>query len=78
MTLVAKKGEKVTCTNGHVICEVVDDLYVGRTLWGDCFGAWRQPPPVPGTTDKPPCIICGAPFIASDSWAFHYEDGTWR
>jgi hypothetical protein len=78
--MTAKAGEKVTCTNGHVICEVVKDLNTGDMNWGDNFGNWTQEPPKTGQLDKPVCAVCGADFFDPEpgSWAMHFEDGTWR
>ena len=44
MTAIVHKGEKITCTNGHVIGECLEDLSLGSHTgtWGDCFGNWQQ------------------------------------
>ncbi len=76
--MTAAKGDKITCANGHLIGEVLEDLRAGAKTgtWGECFGNWTQDDvPKVGSMHKPVCAICGAPFIAEDSWAFHYENG---
>lgn len=76
---VIRKGEKVTCTNGHVICEALDDVHWGDVNWGEKFGNWRQEDiPSAGSMHKPPCMICGADFIAANSWDMHFQDGKWK
>lgn len=77
----AKRGDRVTCEEGHYICVAARDLYVGdmqdgREDWADwCFDA----PPIPGTL-PPPCQ-CGAvwwkPLRDEDIVGFHFEEG-WR
>ena len=73
-------GTKVTCTNGHVICEVVSPLVVGASVgtWGNCLGNLTQAPLVIGQLRKDvlPCAICGADYLGP-GWSFHLEDGRW-
>lgn len=78
---IARKGEQITCTNGHVICEIVEDLYAWKPIpWGFAIGNWRegQERPAPGSMHKPKCSLCGADFIRPDSWDFHFARNGWR
>ena len=79
MTAIVHKGEKITCTNGHVIGECLEDLSLGSHTgtWGDCFGNWQQDDvPKVGSMHISKCAICGADFMSPEG--FHYEDGTWK
>ena len=77
MTPILKKGDFITCTNGHVIGEVLEDVGFGTVAWGNYIGKWRQDDvPIAGAMHKPKCAICGAPFIAEDSWDLHISG--WR
>lgn len=72
-----QKGQLIVCTNGHVIGEVLEDVWPGRVNWHECFGHWRQDDvPKPGSMDKPVCAICSANFIKPDSWEFYLKDET--
>lgn len=76
---IVKVGDKVTCTEGHVICEVIADPWT--TLpWSDAFGVWRQKDrPRRGEMYKPKCAVCGADFIhPGPNWAMHFQDGRWK
>jgi hypothetical protein len=77
-----RKGDLITCENGHVIGEALEDVFLHQHVnsWGDCFGNWRQDHhPVVGSMDKPVCAVCGANFLdpQEGSWRMHAGDG-WR
>lgn len=80
--LMVRKGEKVTCENGHVICECMADVYEDTLNWANNFGNFTQKEPYPGQVDVPPCERCGAIWIKCGIGIFpaqmHFEDGTWR
>lgn len=40
--LVAPKGSLVLCKNGHVLCELADDLYLGDMNYSAKFVKWRK------------------------------------
>jgi hypothetical protein len=61
--LYAKKGEIISCTGGHEICELAKDVYVGGTLVADKFTNWRNQEPAKPHDVVAPCKTCGAPFI---------------
>ena len=76
MTPILKKGDLITCTNGHVIGEVLEDIGAGTMAWGQYIGKWRQDDhPVPGSSHVPTCATCGARFIGDD-WSLHISG--WR
>lgn len=52
-----KKGEIITCENGHEVCEIIQDVYLGQMNWHLCLGKWRQSEPKPGAR-LPDCEIC--------------------
>lgn len=63
----AKKGEIVTCSNGHPICEVAQDIINDSEQNPDRdYVNWTQDPPTIGTSaDKCRCAVCGARFYYS-------------
>ena len=78
----ARKGEHVTCENGHHICTVANDLPAGTIQDPSALAHWRQAAPVPGTmAHDAPCVICGALWFGgpngTDGWMLHFADG-WR
>ena len=80
MKLYAKSGQWITCENGHRICQIVRDLYIGDLGWAACIGNWQEnafPEPALGQTICPRCGICGG-WWSGGGWEFHFEDGGWR
>lgn len=78
MTPLIYKGDKITCTNGHVIGEALEDVNEGDLNWGAKFGNWTQEDhPTLGDIRKPQCATCGAPFISERGWCIHFESG-WK
>jgi hypothetical protein len=79
--LYAKKGEVITCTGGHEICELARDIFVGDTMIAEGFITWRnQDPAKPGDVIVP-CKTCGEPFIKSSmsyGGSQLHIDGEWR
>jgi hypothetical protein len=63
--LIARKGEIVTCENGHEICDVAEDIEASSIVRRNQFTAWRQPEHAAG--DGPaaigPCTVCGARWV---------------
>lgn len=72
-----KKGDLVTCTNGHIVAEVLRDVALGEiNTWGGAIGNWRQDDIlIVGSTHMPVCQICGASFIGA-GWSLHIQG--WR
>jgi hypothetical protein len=72
----AYKGERVTCENGHVVCEFVETVFRGGSQALDVqLGYWRQKKPVIGQMELPRCEICGAKWYYGG--IFHTMAG-WR
>lgn len=72
--VIARKGDQVTCENGHVICTVASDITWGSLWQTDVqFTDWKQPEPRIGTpaTDIA-CTICGARWFTH---VLHFKDG---
>lgn len=67
MTFFAKRGERATCTQGHVIFTVARDLSMGDPIAPELdFADWQQPRPALGTpTNQIVCTVCGAPWVRS-------------
>lgn len=81
MTALLKAGDKITCTNGHVIGEVLQDIDIGTMAWGQHIGNWRQKDhPVMGAMHQPVCETCGARFVGKDddSWNWSLHISGWR
>lgn len=72
----AKRGERVTCENGHYICTIAEDVYGAELKAED----WQQPEPEPDS--RPVCNVCGAKwwhYEKGDLWGqFLHIDGEWR
>lgn len=75
LMIYAEKGETVTCTNGHPICDFAETVPYGRPMnLPKELTNWRQEPPVVGELDVR-CAQCGAPFY--DFGRFHIGQ-SWR
>lgn len=71
----AKAGETVTCTNGHPICDFVEDVAIGGYQDVDReLNNWRQPAPKVGDM-SPRCVICNAKFYSS---GYYHIGDSWR
>jgi len=62
-----KAGEFITCTNGHLVCEVVEDIAPATRNWATHLGRFRGREPVIGGP-KPFCE-CGAEWVCAQ--VFH-------
>lgn len=71
----AKKGEHLTCTNGHIIATVARDIEMGEMTQGTEWGEWTQPEPPLGSLGPLCCKQCGAPFFEPGMYCI---DGKWR
>lgn len=78
MTVFAKKGEPVTCENGHIICTFSRNVAVADDFIPTHLYTWTQPEPQRGDSG-PVCAQCGALFWhgAGGGQHFHFADG-WR
>jgi hypothetical protein len=74
----AKKGEWVTCENGHPICVAIRNINEADIFVPTHLAAWQQPEPKCGDV-SPVCARCGAAFWHSYGGGqhFHFKDG-WR
>ena len=72
--IYAKRGDLITCENGHPIATFERDVEVGDSFDATAIVAWQQTPPEIGTMEKP-CEICGQRWFKGPY--FHFWDG-WR
>lgn len=56
---VHKRGDTIKCHNGHDLCDVAEDVYLGDMDWARKFVNWRCDAPVVGGP-RPTCRLCGA------------------
>ena len=72
----ARKGETITCENGHPICEFADDVYVGNLPKPSNFINWTQEEPEFGS--RPKCAVCNGDFwVGGEGFRVHIGDA-WR
>lgn len=73
----ARKGDWVTCENGHVICMFTRKVILGDPFDMSALDLWKQPIPKIGDP-IPVCKHCGADFVRGLMGnEFHFYDG-WR
>lgn len=83
MGIIAKRGEKVTCENGHLICEVAADIMSGEVVTPSQFSNWheRLVGEIKSGETVPRCPECSSFFIripiVLGGAALHIEN-TWR
>jgi hypothetical protein len=79
--LWASKGEVVTCINGHPICTISRDIYVGEGREDSDFENWKQDKPDRRTSVADiKCNRCRGVWLRGnkrDGYAFHFASG-WR
>lgn len=78
--LVAK-GDRITCTNGHVIGEAIEPVRLGDVGWYSKFSWTENAPSQVTPIVEARCLLCGASFVAPRGptvWQMHFDDGTWR
>lgn len=75
----ALKGDEIVCVNGHVICEVAQDIRIGALYNEKHLHRWRQTPPQPYQDAKRiRCGVCGGLYWHGwNGQNFHFKDG-WR
>ncbi len=64
--LIIKAGTKVTCSDGHHVCDVVDNIYRYEFLRSHAFGNWQIDIPIPGQRIVDCKCHCGAQYIRHD------------
>ncbi|MEQ8226713.1 MAG: hypothetical protein RIA64_01405 [Rhodospirillales bacterium] len=73
--IYARKGERITCTEGHHICTMAKDAVLGDMPEPEDYTDWQIPEPKFGAY---PTCHCGAPFFSTNTGTvLHFEDG-WR
>ena len=79
--LYAKKGEIITCTSGHEICELARDIYVREALMAEQLTNWKNQDSAKPCDVITPCNTCGEPFVKSEmpnGGIWLHIDGEWR
>lgn len=81
MTVFAKKGDQVTCENGHPICIVAGALKKGFPITASDFKNWKIKIDLSSGAEIPFCPHCGGLFIGKprENEGFKiFIDGQWR
>lgn len=72
--LYAEKGEIVRCENGHAVCEIAQDIFVGEMQNPQThFKNWRIKKSQKGTMCA--LCLCGSKFFSHNN--LHFSNG-WR
>lgn len=78
---IASKGQIITCTNGHEICELSRDFYQDEDVNPDLFTRYRPPQHIVTEADRITeikCRICGAQWIQGGAWNIRFfSEGRW-
>ncbi|WP_408998223.1 hypothetical protein ACJ77P_10870 [Syntrophus buswellii] len=78
---IAGKGQIITCTNGHEICELSRDYYEDQDVNPDLFEHFRPPQRIITDSDRINeirCQICGAQWISGGAWNIRFfSEGHW-
>lgn len=73
------KGARITCENGHHICDVAETIEKYALIKFEQFENWQQAPPKPYTAfDAISCEVCAAKWVrlTENSGAeLHLEEG---
>jgi hypothetical protein len=62
--IIAYKGERVTCENGHGICTVAKDIDSKDLVSASQFEDWLFEVDTRSGSRIPVCPVCSAPFLA--------------
>jgi hypothetical protein len=81
--IYARKGERVTCTNGHVIGVFARDAYRDEVFTGDMLVDWQKGIDCYDGVALGNCRFCGAPWNGSDNplgggYSILHIEGSWR
>jgi hypothetical protein len=75
MKIYAKKGEKVTCENGHHICTVSCDIITGVYQKAGDLMEWTQPKPkINGKIPK--CKQCKGEFYVNNIFPYNPDQSS--
>jgi len=78
---IANKGQIVTCTNGHEICELSRDYFEDQDVNPELFAHYRPSQRIINESDRIneiKCMLCGAQWISGGAWNIHFfSEGRW-
>ncbi len=78
---LANKGQIVTCTNGHEVCELSRDYFEDQDVNPDLFAHFRSPQRIISENDRINeirCLVCGAQWISGGAWNIRFfSEGRW-
>jgi len=78
---IAGKGQIVTCTNGHEICELSRDYFEDQDVNPDLFAHYRPSQRIITESDRIneiKCLVCGAQWISGGAWNIRFfSEGRW-
>ena len=78
---IAHKGQLITCTNGHEICELSRDFFQDQDVNPDLFTLYRPPQQIITDNDRLneiKCRICGAQWLQGGAWNIRFfSEGRW-
>ena len=76
--ILARKGEIVTCENGHALFRLTDDMYAGSRFRAGSFETVGTDVQKPAAGEKIKPCACGARWVKGGPGVrVHFEDG-WR
>jgi len=78
---LASKGQVITCTNGHEICELSQDFFMDQDVNPDLFTSYRPPQQVITEShriNEIQCRVCGAQWVRGGAWNISFfSEGRW-
>jgi len=78
---IASKGQIITCTNGHEICELAQDFFMDQDVNPDLFISYRPPQQIITEShriNEIQCQVCGAQWIQGGAWNIRFfSEGRW-
>lgn len=78
---IARKGQIITCTNGHEICELSRDFFNDQDVNPDLFSNYRPSQRIITESDRINeirCLVCGAQWIQGGAWNIRFfSEGRW-
>jgi hypothetical protein len=78
---IASKGQIVSCTNGHEICELSRDYFEDQDVNPELFSHYRPSQRIITESDRISeirCLLCGAQWISGGAWNIRFfSEGRW-
>ncbi|ABC78102.1 hypothetical protein [Syntrophus aciditrophicus] len=78
---IASKGQIITCTNGHEICELSRDFFKDQDVNPDLFINYRSPQQIiteNNRINEIKCQLCGAQWLQGGAWNIRFfSEGQW-